>query len=116
MMVFGAWALRWPVSFAAFIDFPPYNQHLLHDVGAFQIGIGVSLLLALGRFDALTVTLGGFVVAGALHTLNHGLDLPIGGHRTDPWGLAALVVLATTGLIAQRRRIRMVREPQERQR
>ena len=26
-------------SFATLIDFPPYNVHLLHDVGAFQIGI-----------------------------------------------------------------------------
>ena len=24
-------------SFAAMIDFPPTNEHLLHDVGAFQL-------------------------------------------------------------------------------
>src|SRR5215218_9813471 len=47
MLIFGVWSLLFPRSFDAFIDFPPYNQHLLHDVGAFQIGIGVSVLLSL---------------------------------------------------------------------
>jgi hypothetical protein len=28
------------------IDFPPYNLHLLDDVGAFQIGIGASVLVS----------------------------------------------------------------------
>jgi hypothetical protein len=41
MLIFGVWSLLLPRSFDAFIDFPPYNEHLLHDVGAFQIGIGV---------------------------------------------------------------------------
>ena len=44
----GLWAL---VSPSAFYDrialFPPYNRHFLHDVGAFQIGLGMTLLLAL---------------------------------------------------------------------
>ena len=38
MLVFGVWSLLFSRSFAALIDFPPYNVHLLHDVGAFQIG------------------------------------------------------------------------------
>lgn len=116
MAAFGMWALGWPVSFAALIDFPPYNAHLLHDVGAFQIGIGATLLLALVCPDALTAALGGFVVAGTLHTLNHCLDLPLGGHHSDPWGLGVLVVVATIGLIAQLRRIRVPSEPREPQR
>ena len=61
MLGLGLWALFWPVSFAAWVDFPPYNEHLLHDVGAFQIGIGVTLLLAAVVRDALTVALAGFV-------------------------------------------------------
>lgn len=106
MVVFGVWALRWPISFAALIDFPPYNEHLLHDVGTFQIGIGASLLLALVCPDALTVALGGFIVAGGLHTFNHGIDLPLGGHPSDPWALGALVVVAAIGLATQPRRSR----------
>lgn len=116
MTAFGVWALGWPVSFADLIDFPPYNAHLLHDVGAFQIGVGASLLLALVRSDALTAALGGFLVAGILHTLNHGLDLPLGGHRSDPWALGALVVVATIGLVAQLRQVSVARQPREPQR
>jgi hypothetical protein len=29
--------------------FQPYNQHLLQDLGAFQVGLGVVLLLAVWR-------------------------------------------------------------------
>src|SRR5215212_9317849 len=39
MLALGIWAFFAPASFADFIAFP-YNRHLLHDVGAFQIGIG----------------------------------------------------------------------------
>ena len=46
MLVLGIWAFFPPASFAEFVAFP-YNRHLLHDVGAFQIGIGTTMLLAL---------------------------------------------------------------------
>ena len=42
MLAVGLWALFAPRSFATWIDFPPYAEHLLHDVGAFQIGIGLA--------------------------------------------------------------------------
>src|SRR5215208_5817921 len=45
-LAFGIWAFFAPTSFAEFVAFP-YNRHLLHDVGAFQIGIGTTMLLAL---------------------------------------------------------------------
>ena len=41
----GAWALLAPRSFAEFVRFP-YRRHFIHDGGAFQIGIGATLLLA----------------------------------------------------------------------
>ncbi|HET7094322.1 MAG TPA: hypothetical protein VFI22_12605, partial [Thermomicrobiales bacterium] len=40
--VFGVWAFVAPASFADFVAFP-FNLHLLHDIGAFQIGIGAAL-------------------------------------------------------------------------
>ena len=46
MLVLGIWAFFVPASFADFVAFP-YNRHLLHDVGAFQIGIGTTMLHAL---------------------------------------------------------------------
>lgn len=49
----GIWAFAAPHSFYDQVaTFPPYNRHLLHDIGAFQIGIGVALLLALRWSDA----------------------------------------------------------------
>ena len=98
MLAVGLWALLSPRSFAAWIDFPPYAEHLLHDVGAFQIGIGVSLLASLAWADAKAVALLGFVLAGAIHTVNHGIDLDLGGHAADVWLIGASTVLAASAL------------------
>ncbi len=62
----GVWAMVGPRSFfAALATFEPYNQHFLQDVGAFQIGLGVVLLLAAVpvRADGLTVALVGPLLA-----------------------------------------------------
>jgi hypothetical protein len=99
MLAIGLWALLAPRSFAAWIDFPPYAEHLLHDVGAFQIGIGVSLLTSLAWGDAKAVALLGFVLAGAIHTVNHGIDLDLGGHTADVWFIGASTVLAASALV-----------------
>lgn len=102
-LAFGIWSLVAPESFAAAVGFPPYNEHLLHDVGAFQIGIGVSLALAVFWTDALGVALAAFVVGGGIHTLNHVLDRHLGGHQADQWVLGALTVLALIGLLMRLR-------------
>lgn len=102
-LAFGIWSLVAPASFATAIAFPPYNEHLLHDVGAFQIGIGASLVLAAFWTDALGVALAAFVVGGGIHTLNHVLDRHLGGHQADQWALGALAVLALIGLLMRLR-------------
>ena len=61
MLSLGLWAGVAPRSFAGWISFPPYSEHLIHDAGAFQIGIGVALLLSLLLVDVLTVALGSFL-------------------------------------------------------
>jgi hypothetical protein len=99
MLAVGLWALLAPRSFAEWIDFPPYAEHLLHDVGAFQIGIGVSVLAALAWTDAKAVALLGFVVAGAIHTVNHGIDLNLGGHTADVWLIGASTMLGAAALL-----------------
>ena len=99
LLIFGIWSLLLPRSFDALIDFPPYNQHLLHDVGAFQIGIGVSVLISLMWSDSIGVALTAFIVAGTIHSINHALDRHLGGHSFDQWGLAGLVLLAGAALI-----------------
>lgn len=94
----GLWAFVAPRSFYERIaSFPPYNQHLLHDIGAFQAGVGAALLFALVRPDALLVALTGASVAGVLHFFSHVVDRAQGGRVTDPLSIgliAAVVVIA----------------------
>ena len=94
MLAFGAWAFLAPRSFSGFIDYAPYNRHLIHDAGAFQLGIGVSLLVALWWTDGLLVALTGFAVASGLHTLSHALDRQLGGHDSDVPSLGLLTLIA----------------------
>ncbi len=43
-LVTGAWAYLAPLSFfSAVATFAPLNIHLLHDAGAFQLGLGLAL-------------------------------------------------------------------------
>ena len=63
MLAFGVWAFFAPVSFAEFVAFP-YNRHLLHDVGAFQIGIGATVLLALVLGSLIVIGLAGMYARG----------------------------------------------------
>jgi hypothetical protein len=86
----GIWALVAAGSFADFIDFPPENDHLIHDIGAFQLGLGATLLLGCVWGDGLLVALGGFFVANTAHMVNHIVDMDLGGRDTD-WVIFAVV-------------------------
>jgi predicted anti-sigma-YlaC factor YlaD len=96
MLALGGWAFLAPHSFSGLIDFAPYNEHLIHDAGAFQLGIGVAVLAALWWPDGLVVALTGFAVASGLHTLSHAIDRHLGGHASDvpSLGLLTLVLVA----------------------
>ncbi|WP_173074586.1 hypothetical protein [Phytohabitans rumicis] len=93
MSVFGLWALL-PAGFVDYVNYHPLNEHLVHDAGAFQVGIGAALLFALIWSDALVVTLAGFAVASGLHTMTHFLDRHLGGHGTDVPILAVFTVIS----------------------
>ena len=99
MTVLGVWAYAAPRSFADFIDFAPFNEHLIHDAGAFQIGIGVALLAALVERRAVVVALAGFVVASGLHTWSHWSDHHLGGHGSDVLTLGLLTAVALAALL-----------------
>lgn len=85
----GIWCVLDPPSFARAVGFGEH-QHFLHDVGAFQIGLGITLLLALIWADALAVALAGFIVANTVHTVNHVMDLDLGGSPAQAWALGAV--------------------------
>lgn len=80
----GVWAFLDPRSFYdQLATFPPYNRHLVHDIGAFQIGIGAALLLATRWHDAAFVALAGAAAAASVHLLSHIIDHDHGGNDSD---------------------------------
>ncbi len=87
----GVWCLIDPRSFAEFAGFGAH-EHFVHDVGAFQVGLGVTLLLALIWSDALATALAGYIVANTVHTVNHIVDLDLGGSALQAWALGAASV------------------------
>ncbi|MET9002092.1 hypothetical protein [Amycolatopsis sp. NPDC004169] len=100
MLLFGLWALLSPAGFIDYVNYRPVNEHLAHDAGAFQIGLGAALIFSLVWSDAIVVALAGFVVASGLHTMTHFIDRHLGGHGTDVpiLGVITLVALATVFL------------------
>jgi hypothetical protein len=100
MLALGIWAFFAPASFADFVAFP-YNRHLLHDVGAFQIGLGVAVLLALLWADGVMVVLAGYVVGTGFHLASHIIDRHIGGLGYDRLVLSLLVGVGLAGMYAR---------------
>lgn len=103
----GVWAMVDPRSFFETVArFEPYNQHFLQDIGAFQVGLGVVLLLAgmSGRADALTGALVGVGIAAALHAVSHVVGRELGGapERDIPGFAAMAVVLLGAGAVRWR--------------
>lgn len=98
-LVLGLWAIIAPASFFDNIGhFEPYNRHFLHDVGAFQIGLGAAALFAVAwRNDALLAVLGGAAAGATAHEIAHIADNGIGGRDSDPYtlGLIAAILVAT---------------------
>jgi hypothetical protein len=87
------WALR------AIATYEPYNRHFIHDLGAFQLGLGVVLLLAAWRPGrGLETKLVGVGVGSAFHAVAHVLDRDLGGRPAID--IAALVVLAVVLVVA----------------
>ena len=94
---FGLWAFLAPSAFFdAVATFEPFNSHFVRDIGAFQLGLGAVLLLALLPWPAAAVALVGAGVGAAAHAIGHVLDRDLGGSpATDipTFALVALVLL-----------------------
>ena len=98
-LAFGLWPFFDARSFFDDVaNFEPYNAHFLHDVGAFQIGLGATLALALWRrTDAIFVALAGAGIAAPLHVAAHLRDADLGGNDSDTLVLAIIAVLLLAG-------------------
>lgn len=79
--------------------FEPYNPHFLQDIGAFQLGLGATLVLAaFFTGDALAAALVGVGVGAAAHVVSHLLSLDAGG--TPELDVPSLSILAVLLLVA----------------
>lgn len=96
-LLFGLWAFGAPQSFFdTLATFEPYNEHLIRDIGAFQIGLGAVLLLVAFLADAHGAALLGVGIGAAFHAVGHVIDRDLGGSPfTDipTFTLIALVLL-----------------------
>ena len=87
---------------------PPYNEHFLHDIGAFQVGLGLALVLALSKSDALLVALASVGAGQLLHAVMHFIDRDLGGQDSDPLVMALLALGLLTGAVLRLRSIKPV--------
>ncbi len=99
----GVWAMVAPQAFFDSIaNFDPYNQHLIQDIGAFQIGLGAVLLLAsmTSRPDALAVALLGVGIGSSAHLVSHLVGRDLGGRPAVdiPFFVALGALLLGTGV------------------
>jgi len=94
----GLWAFLAPQSFFnQLATFPPYNEHLLHDIGAFSIGLGAVIVFALARMSALRSTLLGVGVGSLFHVASHVIDY---SQKPDPADVVGLSLVALLTLAA----------------
>lgn len=102
----GVWAFSAPLSFFANVgSFPPYNEHFVHDVGAFNLGLGAAALAALLVSDSLVAVLAGIAVGAVMHEIAHIMDRLLGGHPSDPYTLGGVALIVLAGLLAAVRRL-----------
>jgi hypothetical protein len=98
----GLWAMLGPHSFYDQVaTFPPYNRHFIHDIGAFQIGLGSCLIAALALADALLVVLIGNALGALAHFVGHVADRSIGGQPSDPFTFGALAIVIVLLTVAR---------------
>ena len=102
--VTGVWAMAWPESFFEQIaTYPPYNHHLFHDLGAFQLGIAAALAAGIASRTPLAVGLWGGAVGAGAHAISHWVDMDLGGRTSDAPSLTFIAALLVAGLIAAER-------------
>ncbi|HTK62726.1 MAG TPA: hypothetical protein VL595_10120 [Pseudonocardia sp.] len=102
----GLWAFAAPLSFFTDVGpYPPYNEHFIHDIGAFNLGLGAAAVAGLLFADTLVAVLTALAVASVMHEIAHITDRLLGGHPSDPYTLGGLAILVLAGLLAAARSV-----------
>jgi hypothetical protein len=86
--------------------FPPYNVHLIHDIGAFNIAIGTMLVLAATARDGLFAALAGATIGQGFHLASHVMDEELGENQSTmiPVIAAVTVILLVATVVRERQR------------
>lgn len=108
LLGFGAWAMIFPEGFYELVaTFEPYNAHLLQDIGAFQLGLGATLIMAaFFTKDALLAALLGVGLGAMAHVVSHLVSLGSGGTpELDIPSLSILAVLLLLGGVMRWRQV-----------
>lgn len=102
----GGWAFLFPTGFYSIVaTFSPYNLHLIHDAGAFQVGLGVVLVAAAIAGRGLVPALIGVLTGSFLHLVAHLVDIHLGGHPgTDLPALTLIAAALALALVLDLRR------------
>jgi uncharacterized membrane protein len=91
----GLWALVDPAGFAGSVaTFSPFNRHLLHDTGAFSIGLGLALIIPAWISEGLRTASLAVLGASLLHLWAHISDRALGGRPATDIPFLALICLA----------------------
>jgi len=99
-LVGGVWAMVAPVSFFDVVAlYPPYNEHLFHDLGAFQLGIAAALIAGIGGRSGMRVALWADAVGASAHAVSHWIDADLGGRASDPALITTLAIVLVAGLV-----------------
>jgi len=105
-VVTGLWPLVSPDTFFnALVAFPPYNAHLMRDIGVFTLGAAGALLAAVRFKDTLLVALIGASTAAVVHVVSHVVDSDKGGNPTDIPLLAVFAAILVVGTAVRMREV-----------
>jgi hypothetical protein len=100
--VSGIWAIVDPSSFYDRIaTWPPYNEHLTRDAGAFQVWIGVSLAAVLFGTKGIHAVLAGGASAAVLHVASHVGDYGDGGRSSNSYVLGIVAFVLVLALVVE---------------
>ena len=106
-LVFGLWPLVSPDTFFdTLVAFPPYNAHLVRDIGVFTLGTAGALLAAVRFKDTLLVALIGASTAAIGHVVSHIVDSDKGGNPTDIPLLAVFAAILVVGAAVRMREVK----------
>lgn len=106
-VVTGLWPLVSPETFFdTLVAFPPYNAHLMRDIGVFTLGVAGALLAAVRFKDALLVALIGASTAAIAHVVSHVVDSDKGGKPTDIPLLAVFAAILVAGTAIRMREVK----------